>query len=86
VNGNLPRNSGALPPGITVNAGFSRRFSLGRRALEGHRSTVISINVTNLTNHLNVQAVSGVVGSSLFGAPVAADPSRRIEVALRYNF
>ena len=88
VNGNLPRNAGTAPWLLTVDLNVSRRFTLGAAAQAGEhvRSLVVNLQGTNLTNHLNASSVIGVVTSPLFGTPNTADPSRRIEAGLRFNF
>ncbi len=46
----------------------------------------LNLRSTNLLNHTNVTAVGGVLGSPLFGEAYLADPGRRVEVGLRWNF
>lgn len=85
INGTLPRNFGRLPISLTVDTGLSRRFTL-RETEHGSRSITVSARATNLTNHMNVGTVNGVLGSPLFLQTVEADPSRRIELGIRFSF
>jgi hypothetical protein len=84
INGDLPRNWGKLPPSFLLDSSVSRRFALSKR--ESSPSLTITLRGTNLTNHLNVNTVNGVVGSALFLQPTATDPARRIEAGVRFRF
>jgi hypothetical protein len=84
VDGNLPRNVGRLPASFIIDSGISRRFGLGKA--EKSRSLTVSLRATNLTNHFNISAVDGVLGSPLFLQPTSADPSRRVELGFRFSF
>jgi hypothetical protein len=48
--------------------------------------TEFFIQMTNLLNHANLIAFSGVQTSPFFGQPTAALPGRRIETGMRFSF
>ncbi len=88
INGNLARNAGTGPAVLTVDWNASRRFTLsGKPGGSDHtRSIVVSVQATNLTNHLNATNVIGVVNSPLFGTANMASAPRRFEAGLRFQF
>lgn len=85
--GVLPRNTGRLPWTIYMDANAERVFSLTHNTKADHPQTLtVNVRSSNLLNHTNVTAESGVLGSPLFGVPYGADNSRRVEGGLRYSF
>ncbi len=83
----LVRNAGQSPGTLTMDASVSRTFAVSRSKTEtSGRSLALSLRGTNLLNHLNAEAMNGVVGSSNFGLPVIADASRHLEATLRFSF
>ncbi len=69
-----------------LDGNLSRTFNLPHAAEREAQTVALNLRSTNLLNHTNGTAVGGVLGSPLFGQLYAADPGRRIEVGLRYNF
>jgi hypothetical protein len=81
----IRRDAGTLPWNIHLDANLSRSFALPQRD-GASTSLVVNVRSTNLLNHTNATAVGSVLGSPLFGKSYAADPGRRVELGLRYNF
>ena len=85
--GVLARNRASLPWSFHVDANIQRAFALTRNPKADHQQTLTAnVRSSNLLNHTNVTAESGVLGSPLFLVPYAADNGRRIEGGLRYSF
>ena len=85
--GILARNRGDLPWGVYFDGNVQRVFHLTRNAKADHPQAITAnIRSSNLLNHTNVTGEGGVLGSSLFGVPYAADNGRRVEGGLRYSF
>jgi hypothetical protein len=83
----LSRNKGVMPTTVYLDMNLARTFTLTHNAKAAHVQTLTAnIRSSNILNHENVFAVGGVLGSSLFGQPYAADNGRRIEAGLRYAF
>ena len=82
----IARNAGTLPWNVHLDGNLSRTFNLPHAAEREAQTVALNLRSTNLLNHTNGTAVGGVLGSPLFGQTYAADPGRRIEVGLRYNF
>jgi hypothetical protein len=78
--GNLPRNAGRSSPWWQLDARLSKKFVLDRYQLE------LIAESFNLDNHVNYQLPMGVLLSSFFGQPVAADPARQVQLAIRFQF
>lgn len=86
VNGNLSRNAGTNPGGVTVDLNVSRAFIIGKQTGESGRNLAINVRFNNLFNRTNPLAVNGVLTSPFFGRANAAAAPRRIELGLRFNF
>ena len=85
--GILARNRADLPWNVYFDGNIQRVFPLTRNAKPDHPHAVTAnVRSSNLLNHTNVTGEGGVLGSSLFGVPYAADNGRRIEGGLRYSF
>lgn len=88
INGNVARNLGTMPWTSNLDCNISRSFPLPKKLSSHDAAQQIMLNAraTNMFNHTNVTGVNGVVGSSLFGRPYAADAGRRVEFGIRYSF
>ncbi len=85
--GTLARNRANLPWTVHLDLNVQRVFPLTRSAKPDHPHAITAnLRSSNLLNHTNVTAEGGVLGSSLFGVPYAADNGRRVEGGLRYSF
>jgi hypothetical protein len=83
----LARNVGNVPWTMYLDTNLSRSFKLTRNPKAEHsQSLSANIRSSNVLNHLNVNAVGGVVGSPLFGQAYSGDNGRRVEGGLRYSF
>jgi hypothetical protein len=78
--GNLPRNSGRELHWWQLDARFSKKFVFDRYRLE------LMAEAFNLDNHVNYTWTMGNLSSSLFGQPIAADPARQVQLAIRFQF
>ncbi len=82
----IGRNAGTLPWNVHLDANLSHSFVLPHRVGQDGQTLALNVRSTNLVNHTNVTAVGGVLGSPLFGRAYQADPGRRVEAGLRWNF
>ena len=83
--GGVPRNSMAGPGMIDLDVNLSHDFPLSKAKNETRVFTV-SLNSFNLLNHPNYLTYIGVVSSSEFGKPVAAQPPRRMQLDVQFKF
>lgn len=87
TGGNLRRNIGINPPTATLDLNLSRAFVIGKtKNGEGHYKLTANIRAANALNRANLFGTVGVLSSPLFGRATAANPARRIEFGLRFNF
>jgi hypothetical protein len=85
--GSLPRNKGYMPWTFYLDTNLQRAFKLSHNPKAEHPQTLtVNLRSSNVLNHVNVNAVGGVLGSPLFGVPYAADNGRRIEGGIRFSF
>jgi len=86
----------ARPPGVTRNTGrdrglanldlrCSRSFLLGKSKGEQRRLEV-GVDAFNALNHVNYLGSVGIISSSFFGQPNAANPGRQVQLTLRFSF
>jgi hypothetical protein len=81
--GGRPRNSGDGPSYHSTALFASRRIALPGTGGSGHRAHAqLSLHVENVFDERNVVAVGSVVGSPLFGAPLAALPGRSVRLSV----
>lgn len=86
VNGNVPRNFGAMTAVLHVDANLSRTFQLNPKNNEHLRTLTFNARSSNLVNHTNVTAVNTVLSSGTLGQPLTAETARRVELGLRFSF
>lgn len=86
TNGTVPRNLGTMPSIEHLSASLERSFRLTRQPGPDGQTLSVSARSSNLLNHTNVTAVDNILGSSTFNDGVTAEPSRRIELGVRYSF
>lgn len=86
VNGNVPYNTGTMPGVLYLGTNLSRAFTLNPNDKDHPRTLTFNARSANLLNHTNVNAVNTVLSSSSVGQPVAAEPSRRVELGVRFEF
>lgn len=87
VNGNLRRNTGTNPA-TTLDLNLSRVFIVGKKSKEGDGRYKLTANIraANALNRANLLGAVGILSSPFFGKPTTANPARRIEFGLRFNF
>jgi hypothetical protein len=81
----VPRNSLHGPGYINLDLNLSHDFKLTKEGKKGPTAT-LAINSFNVLNHENDVTYVGVVSSSFFGRPVAAQLPRRIQLDLEFKF
>lgn len=85
------------PPGVARNTlqgpglaqldlRWSRSFHLNKAKKEKGPVMTPAIDVFNVTNHVNFAGFIGNLSSPFFGKAVAARPSRRLQLSLRFAF
>jgi Carboxypeptidase regulatory-like domain/TonB dependent receptor len=85
VNGNVPRNLGAMPPLIHLDMNLSRAFVL-KGDKDHSRTLTFNARSANVLNHTNATAVNTVLSSSALGQAISAETARRIELGVRFSF
>lgn len=88
INGSLRRNAGTNPATATLDLNLSRAFVVGKRNDKGESRYKLTANIraANVLNRANLLGTIGVLSSPLFGRATTANPPRRIEFGLRFNF
>ncbi len=88
INGNFRRNAGTNPPTATLDLNLSRMFLVGKTNDKGETRYRLAFNIraANLFNRANLTGTSGVLFSPFFGRATVANPARRIEFGIRFNF
>jgi hypothetical protein len=88
VNGDVPRNLGAMPGTIHLDLDLSRAFTLNPKDKNKEHARTLTFNVrsANLLNHTNVTEVNTILSSSAVGQPVSAEAARRVELGIRVSF
>jgi hypothetical protein len=86
INGDMPRNAGAMPSLVHLDANLSRAWAVGGKKSDHPRTLRLNLRSANLLNHTNATAVGTVVGSPVFGQTVAAESARRLELGMRFTF
>jgi len=88
ANGNFRRNAGTNPAIVTLDLNLSRALVFGKRNDKGESRYRLTANVraANVLNRANLLGTVGVLSSPLFGRATTANPARRIEFGLRFNF
>ena len=79
--GTASRNSIRGPRTFSLDASFSRAFTLSQRM-----TFEWTTNVTNLLNVDTYSSINAIVGASQFGLPTGTTPARRIRSSLRWRF
>ncbi len=86
VNGNVPANLGTMPSVVHLDMNLRRAFTLNPQDKGHPRTLAFNARSANLLNHTNVTTVNSVLSSSATGQPVAAEPARRVELGVRFEF
>ncbi len=86
INGDVPRNIGAMPALIHLDTNLSRAWKIGHSKTDTARTLTFNARSANLLNHTNATAVSTIVSSPDFSQTVAAESARRLELGVRFAF
>ena len=81
----VPRNSLQGPGFAELDLRWSHDFLFEKGKKEGPRITG-ALDAFNVTNRVNYVTYVGDVASPFFGQAVAAKPSRRLQLSMRFNF
>ena len=79
--GDAGRNSITGPAQFSMSAGVTRSFPLGERLNLDWR-----IDATNVLNQVTYSGIGTTLGSSQFGAPIAANSMRKVLTTVRLRF
>jgi hypothetical protein len=87
VNGNVPDNSGTMPGKlIHLDPNIRRTFALNPKDKDRPLTLAFTARSSNVLNHTNVTSVNTVLSSGTVGQPNAAEPARRFELGMRFEF
>ena len=86
INGDVPRNLGAMPALIHLDTNLSRAWKIGNAKSDNPRTLTFNARAANLLNHTNATAVSTIVSSPDFSQTIAAESARRLELGVRFAF
>jgi hypothetical protein len=81
----VPRNSLVGPGYVGLDVRASRDFYLGAKKEKGAVLTP-AVDAFNVPNRVNFAGYVGNLSSPFFGEPVAANPSRRLQISVRLRF
>jgi hypothetical protein len=82
----VARNAGQGPGQAGLDLRWYREFRFRSSGKEGSPSLTLSLDAFNLPNRVNYQNFLGALTSPFFGKPVAAQPPRRVQLGLRFQF
>ncbi len=80
------RNTGHGPGYVGLDVRWYREFRLKPSAKEKSPKATVSLDAFNMVNRVNPQNYLGALSSPFFGRAVAAQPPRRLQVGLRFQF
>ena len=72
-------------PGLfrtSLNSSMNRSFRFG----ESRRTLTLTINATNVLNHVTLTSVGTTVNSATYGLPTAASGTRTVSLNMRFSF
>jgi outer membrane receptor protein involved in Fe transport len=82
----VTRNTGHGPGYATLDLRWYREWKFRPKEKDKSPSVTVSADAFNLFNRVNYQNYLGSLSSPFFGNPVATQPARRMQVALRFQF
>jgi hypothetical protein len=82
----IPRNSLQGPGFANVDFRLSRDFFLASSKREKGSTITAGVDAFNALNRVNYTGYVGNLSSPFFGKPVSANPSRRLQLSLRFRF
>ena len=80
--GNAGRNTIPGPFRTSLNASMNRAFRFG----ESRRTLTLTINASNVLNHVVITSFGTTVNSPTYGLPTAASGTRTVSLAMRFAF
>jgi hypothetical protein len=80
--GNAGRNTIPGPFRTSLNSSMNRAFRFG----ESRRTLTLTINATNVLNHVSITGYGTTVNSASYGLPTAASGTRTVSLAMRFSF
>lgn len=87
VNGDVPNNAGTMPGWVIhLDPNIRRSFTLNPKDKDHPLSLSFNARGSNVLNHTNVTGVNTVLSSGAVGQPNAAEPARRVELGVRFEF
>lgn len=87
VNGNVPNNAGTMPGTVFhLDPNIRRVFTLNPKDKDHPLTITFDARSSNILNHTNVTSVNTVLSSGTVGQPNAAEPARRVELGVRFEF
>jgi hypothetical protein len=82
----VPRNSLQGPGYLGLDLRASRDFLLSGSKKEKGPAITAALDAFNVLNRVNFAGYVGNLSSPFFGKPVAANPSRRLQLSVRFRF
>ncbi|MBM3811732.1 MAG: TonB-dependent receptor [Acidimicrobiia bacterium] len=82
----VTRNTGQGPGWVGMDLRWFRELRLNPSLKEKSSSVTLSVDAFNVLNRVNFQSYIGALTSPFFGRAVAAQPSRRLQLGLRFQF
>jgi hypothetical protein len=87
VNGSVANNSGTMPGMVLhLDPNIRRAFTLNPNDKDHPLTLTFNARSSNVLNHTNVTAVNTILSSGTVGQPNAAEPARRLELGVRFEF
>jgi hypothetical protein len=80
------RNTMEGPGYAQLDLRWSRDFRLNKQKKDEGPKLTVGLNALNVTNHVNFAGYVGNQNSPFFGQAVAARPSRRLQLSLKFAF
>jgi hypothetical protein len=82
----LPRNSLQGPGYADLDLRWSRDFFLAAAKKDKGPAITLGFDAFNVLNHVNYMSYIGDHSSPFFGKPIAAQPTRRLQLSFRFRF
>jgi len=87
VNGNVANNAGTMPGWVIhLDPNIRRVFVLNPKNKDHPLRLAFNARGSNVLNHTNVTSVNTILSSGTVGQPNAAEPARRLELGVRFEF
>jgi hypothetical protein len=80
------RNSLQGPGYLDLDLRWSRDFFLAAAKKDKGPTVTLGFDAFNVLNHVNYVSYIGDLSSPFFGKPIAAQPTRRLQMSFRFRF